>query len=332
MTLTQLRYFAAIIDAGLNVTFAAKKMHGTQSGLSKQVKQLEDELGFSLFVRRARSLVALTPEGERVLEHVRPLLDHARNIRALSANLRNAADGELHIATTHTQARHVLPRVLARLKKSVPKVTVHLAPGSNSESLARLRSGEVDLAIVSTGTQPPDADVTLPLYRWERVVVVPTQHRLARLPRPLELRDLAEVPLISYESSRDRDSSLRLAFQQAQIEPVIAMTAPDADLIKTYVRAGQGVGILAEMALGEPDDQLAAITADGLFPTCTAWLLLRRDRLLRDYTLALIGDLLPHIHAGDLRSVLDGSATYSGPIPHWRDSLAPVRLLSTASL
>lgn len=331
MTLTQLRYFAAIVDAGLNITIAAKKMHGTQSGLSKQVKQLEDALGFQLFTRRARSLVALTPEGQRVLEHVRPLLDHARNIRALSANLRNAADGELHIATTHTQARHVLPTVLARLKESFPKVTVHLAPGSNSESLARLRTGESDLAIISTGDQPPEVDLALPLYRWERVVVAPAGHRLTRLNRPLQLRDLQDVPLISYESSRERESSLRRAFNQAGIEPTIAMTAPDADLIKTYVRAGQGVGILAEMAVGEPDGSLATIAADGLFPSCTAWLLLRRDRLLRDYTLAFVKGLLPHIHRRDLRNILDEDATYLGPIPHWRDSISPAVLLSAVS-
>lgn len=321
MTLTQLRCFAAIIDAGLNITVAAKKMHGTQSGLSKQVKQLEDELGFQLFTRRARSLIALTPEGQRVLEHVRPLLDHARNIRALGANLRNAADGELHIATTHTQARHVLPPALARLKKAFPKVTVHLAPGSNSESLARLRNGESDLAIISTGHRAPEADVALPLYRWERVVVTPASHDLALLNRPLQLRDLAHMPLISYESSRDRDSSLRRAFKQAGIEPTIAMTAPDADLIKTYVRAGQGIGILAEMAIDEPDEQLATIAADGLFPTCTAWLLLRKDRVLRDYTLAFINELLPHIHGSDLRQILDRARTYGGPIPDWRDSV-----------
>lgn len=331
MTLTQLRYFAAIIDAGLNITVAAKRMHGTQSGLSKQVKLLEDELGFQLFTRRARSLVALTPEGQRVLEHVRPLLDHARNIRALSANLRSAADGELHIATTHTQARHVLPSLLARLKKSFPKVAVHLAPGGNSESLARLRTGESDLAIVSTGNQPPEADVALPLYRWERVVVTPARHRLAQLDRPLQLRDLAHVPLISYESSRDRDSSLRRAFSQVGIEPIIAMTAPDADLIKTYVRAGQGVGILAEMAVSESDEDLTTIAADGLFPTCTAWLLLRRDRLLRDYTRAFISDLLPHIQNRDLRHILEEAAAYSGATPHWRDLISPERLLSAVS-
>jgi LysR family cys regulon transcriptional activator len=319
MTLTQLRYFAAIIDAGLNITDAARKVHGTQSGLSKQVKQLEDELGFKLFTRRARSLIALTPEGERVLEHVRPLLDHARNIRALSANLRHSTEGELHIATTHTQARHVLPPALARLKRTFPRVIVHLSPAGNTESLARLRHGESDLAIISTGHAPPEADIALPLYRWNRVVVAPAGHRLALLPRPLRLQDLARWPLISYESSRDRDSSLRRAFQQQSLEPAIAMTAPDADLIKTYVRAGQGIGILAEMAVGEPEEDLVTLAADDLFPTCTAWLLLRRDRLLRDYALAFIGYLLPHVHCNDLRRTLDRSGPCNWDIPHWRD-------------
>src|SRR5690606_22616132 len=120
MTLTQLRYFAAIVDAGLNITLAARKVHATQSGLSKQIKQLEEELGFLLFTRRARSLTALTPAAERVLEHARPLLAHAANIRALSENLRRESGGELHIATTHTQARHVLPPVLAALTRSHP--------------------------------------------------------------------------------------------------------------------------------------------------------------------------------------------------------------------
>ncbi|MBL8267128.1 LysR substrate-binding domain-containing protein, partial [Steroidobacter sp.] len=201
-----------------------------------------------------------------------------------------------------------------------PKVIVHLAPGNNNESLARLRHGESDLAIVSTGNHPPDADIALPLYRWERVVVVPTWHRLAQLNRPLTLHDLAEFPLISYESSRDRDSSLRRAFERQDLEPTIAMTAPDGDLIKTYVRTGQGVGILAEMAVGEPDDNLVSLAADGLFPTCTAWLLLRRDRLLRDYALAFVNELLPHIHGNDLRRILDEAAAHNGAVPHWRDS------------
>jgi LysR family cys regulon transcriptional activator len=320
MTITQLRYFAAIVDAGLNITIAAKRMHGTQSGLSKQIRQLEEELGFLLFSRRARSLVALTPEGKRVLEQVRPLLVHARNIRELSANLRRDSQGELHIATSHTQARHVLPVALSRLKQKFPDVVVHLAPGGNAASLGQLKNDEADVAIISTGNRPPEAEIALPLFRWERVVVVPTGHPLTRLSRALRLSDLASLPLVSYESSRERESSLRIAFEEQGLEPTIALTARDADLIKTYVRTGHGVGVLAEMAVGAAEDGLVALSADALFATCTTWAVLRRDRLPRDYTLAFIGELLPHVHPLDLRELAAGSKPYCGAVPHWREA------------
>jgi len=325
MTLTQLRYFAAIVDAGLSITIAARHMHGTQSGLSKQIKQLEDELGFVLFTRRARSLTALTPAGQQVLEHVRPLLAHAHSIRTLGANLRKETNGELRIATTHTQAQHFLPTTLARLKKRFPEVAVHLAPGGDADSLRQLARGEVDLAIVSTGGQAPGADIALPLYRWDRVIVVPARHRLTRLGRAITLQDLALEPLVSYESSRDRTSSLRTAFAQVGVEPTITMTARDADLIKTYVRAGHGVGIVAEMVVDGPDPDLAVIPADGLFPTCTTWLLLRREPVLREFTFAFIGDLLPQVHVADLRRLLgeQEGADQRIEAPHWRDR--PIR-------
>ena len=319
MTLTQLRLFTAIVDAGINITVAAKKVHATQSGLSKQIKRLEDELGFLLFTRRARSLTALTPEGLLVLEHARALLDHATNIRALGANLRNDDQGELQIATTHTQARHVLPSALSRLNKRFPSVAVHLAPGGDSESLARLKSGQTDIAIISTGGARPDADITLPLYHWERLIVVPVQHRLNRLGRPIELTDLVHYPLVSYESTRNPDSSLRRAFTAAGLTPNIAMTARDADLIRTYVRRGLGVGIVAEMGSDELDTELATLPAAGLFPTCTTWLLLRRDRLLRDHTVAFIHQLLPHLHARDIKTLLNAETPEVPLVPYWRE-------------
>ncbi|MHC9083985.1 LysR substrate-binding domain-containing protein [Luteimonas sp. RIT-PG2_3] len=327
MTLTQLRFFTTIVDAGLNITVAAKKVHATQSGLSKQIKRLEDELGFLLFTRRARSLTALTPEGEQVLEHARALLDHASNIRALGANLRSDSQGELHIATTHTQARHVLPSALSRLNKRFPSVAVHLAPGGDSESLARLKAGQTDIAIVSSGGGTPEADIALPLYHWDRVILVPVQHRLARLGRAITLEDLFHYPLVSYESTRSPDSSLRRAFQAAGLAPNIAMTARDADLIKTYVRSGLGVGILAEMALNDDEPDLVAIPADTLFPVCTTWLLLRRDRVLRDHTRALIASLLPQLSRHDLSEALaTGTPPADTSVPHWRDFRdAPVR-------
>ena len=322
MTLTQLRYFIAIVDAGLNITLAARKVHATQSGLSKQIKQLEEELGFLLFTRRARSLTALTPAAQQVLEHARALLAHAGNIRALSENLRRESGGELHIATTHTQARHVLPPVLAALKRGYPQVAMHLAPGGDGESVARLARGEADIALVSSSGTVPNADVCVPLYHWERVVIVPASHRLTRLGRPVQLDDLVHYPLVSYESSREPGSSLQRAFQAAGLTPQVAVTARDADLIATYVRSGLGVGIVAEMALDAIGEDLVVLQAAHLLPTCTAWLLLRRDRLLRDHTVELIARMVGS-DARNVRRVVEGEQARDWPVAHWRDGGNP---------
>jgi len=320
MTLTQLRYLVAIADSGLNITVAAAKVHATQPGLSKQLKQLEDELGFHLFTRGARSLEAITPAGEAVIEHARRMLAEASNIRAIAANLRRDAQGDLQIATTHTQARYVLPTALAALNRQFPQVAVHLTPSGDAESLARLASGDAEIAIISSTGTPPVAGLALPMYRWDRVVLVPRQHALATLGRALALADLAAFPLVSYESSREPDSSLRRAFATARLEPSIAMTARDAELIKTYVRSGFGVGILAEMAITPEDSDLIAIPADDLLPRCTTWLLLRRDRVLRDYTQALVTELVAGLHPRDLRRALEDGESLQLQTPHLRDT------------
>ncbi|MGY0620059.1 LysR substrate-binding domain-containing protein [Lysobacter sp. A378] len=317
MTLVQLHQFVAIVDCRLNITAAALRMHATQSGLSKQLRQFEDGLGFQLFTRSGRSLAALTPAGERVLDHARRVLAEAANIQALAANLRRDEQGELRIATTHTQARYALPYLLSRLKKRFPGVAVHLAPGGDAESLARLARGEADMAIISTGGAAPEAHLALPLYRWDRAVLVPAGHPLARQ-RSLAVADLARHPLVSYESSREPGSSLRRAFGTVGLEPQIALTARDGDLIKTYVREGVGVGIVAEMAVTVDDRDLVALPGNGLWPSCTTWLLLRRDHLLRDYSHALIASLMPHVPGNELRRALnDGEVPAHEPL-YWQ--------------
>lgn len=320
MTLTQLRYLVAIADSGLNITVAAQRVHATQPGLSKQLKQLEDELGLRLFTRKGRTLEAITPAGAEIIERARAILAEAANIRALSANLRADHQGELRIATTHTQARYVLPTALAALKRRYPDVAVHLAPGGDAETLARLAHGDADIAILSSAGDPPTAEFILPLYRWNRVVLVPHGHGLARLERPMTLADLASHPLVSYESSRSSGSSLRAAFAAVGESPNIAFTARDADLIKTYVQNGLGVGVMAEMA-SIPDDaeHFLALPTDGLLPMCTTWLMLRNDRVLRDFALALIVRLVPGLHGRDLRRALAGEQTLMIDPPHWRD-------------
>ncbi|MCK9537671.1 LysR substrate-binding domain-containing protein [Dokdonella sp.] len=317
MTLTQLRCIAAIADAGLNITLAAERVHATQPGLSKQLRQLEDALGFQVFSRRGRSLTEITPQGGQVLERARVILAEAANIRALAANLRSDAQGELNIATTHTQARFVLPAAVAALKKRYPAVSVHLKPHGDAEVMERLARGQVDLAIISTSGGEPSADgLAVPLFRWRRAVVVPRPHPLARAARPPTLAQLATYPLVSYESSLRPDSSLRLAFADTGLVPSFACTARDADLIKTYVRAGLGVGVLAEMALTPGDAaDLVALDAAQLFPECTTWLVLRRDRVLRNHAAALVERVAPQIDGRELRRVLAGNAPARWPPP-----------------
>src|SRR5690606_10618194 len=247
MTLTQLRYLVAIVDAGLNITLAAERVHATQPGLSKQLKQLEDELGFQLFVRKGRSLEGIAPAGRKVIEHARRVLAEVANIRSYAANERGEHAGRLLLATTHTQARYVLPPAIAGVRREYPQVDVDLQAASDSEVMQLLRDG-ADLAVISTAGGVPEGGLAVPLYTWRRVLLA--SHPLAGLDRAPGLAELARHPLISYESSTRPDSSMRRAFVAAGVEPQLAMTARDANLIKTYVRAGLGAGLLAEMAVG----------------------------------------------------------------------------------
>ncbi|MDQ3230128.1 MAG: LysR substrate-binding domain-containing protein, partial [Pseudomonadota bacterium] len=194
MTLTQLRYFAAIADSNLNITLASERVHATQPGISKQLKQLEDELGFLLFSRKGRSLDALTPAGEQVLAHARRLLVEAGNIRAYAANQRGDDQGSLVLATTHTQARFVLPPAIAQVKHAYPQVSVQLQPAADGEVLSLLARGEADLAIISTAGEPPSGGIAVPLFRWQRVVLVPNAHTLASATVAPTLAQLAQHP------------------------------------------------------------------------------------------------------------------------------------------
>lgn len=322
MTLTQLRYLVAIADSRLNITQAAERVHATQPGLSKRLKQLEDELGFLLFARRGRSLEAITPAGQQVLAHARRILEEAANIRRYAANERGEHEGRLVLATTHTQARHVLPGAIAHVQRVYPRVSIHLQPVADGEVLDHLARGEADFAVISTSGATPNGGLPLPLYRWQRIVLAPRQHPLAQRGRPPSLAELAAEPLVSYESSTRADSSLQQAFAAAGHAPRFAITARDADLIKTYVRAGLGVGVLAQMAYDErADADLVALPAPDL-PECVAWAVLPRARVLRDYALELLAALAPQIDRRDVRRVLEGNAEAAWPVPPaWQGAL-----------
>ena len=248
MKLHQLRYLAAVAQSGLNITAAAQKLHTSQPGVSKQIKLLEDELGFQIFVREGRNLTRITPAGQQVIDRALRILQEAQSIRDLSTELRDEGRGSLSIGTTHTQARYVLPDVIRQFRGRYPQRAAEPAPG-------HLRADRRDGGARSHRLRDRHrlrhlfSDLTLlPCYRWHRTVIVPHDHPLASAGR-LTFQALAAYPLVTYTFSFTGPSSLHEAFAKAGLTPNVAITARDADVIQTYVRLGLGVGIVAHMAV-----------------------------------------------------------------------------------
>jgi LysR family cys regulon transcriptional activator len=294
MKLHQFRYLAAVAQSGLNITAAAQKLHTSQPGVSKQIKLLEDELGFQIFVREGRNLTRITPAGQQVIERALRILQEAQSIRDLSTELRDEGRGSLSIGTTHTQARYVLPDVIREFRGRYPNVRLNLHQGTSEQIAEMVAHDRIDCAI-ATGSQQLFADLTLlPCYRWHRTVVVPRDHPLASAGR-LTLKALGAYPIITYTFSFAGPSSLQEAFAKTGLTPNVAITARDADVIITYVRLGLGVGIVAHMAIEEHDADLKAIDASHLFPAHTTWLGFRRGTLLRKYMYEFAQLLAPHL-------------------------------------
>jgi LysR family transcriptional regulator, cys regulon transcriptional activator len=294
MKLHQLRYLAAVAQSGLNITAAAQKLHTSQPGVSKQIKLLEDELGFQIFVREGRNLTRITPAGQQVIERALRILQEAASIRSLSTELRDEGKGSLSIGTTHTQARYVLPGVIREFRGRYPQVRLNLHQGTSEQIAEMVASDRIDCAI-ATGSEHLYTDLTLmPCYRWHRTVIVPKGHPLADGSR-LTFKALAAYPLITYTFSFTGPSSLHEAFARAALSPNVAITARDADVIQTYVRLGLGVGIVANMAVDPHDPDLVAIDAAHLFPAHTTWIGFRRGTVLRKYMYEFAQLLAPHL-------------------------------------
>jgi LysR family transcriptional regulator, cys regulon transcriptional activator len=295
MKLQQLRYLIAIVDSGLNISAAAARMHTSQPGVSRQIKLLEDELGFELFLREGRALTRLTQSGQRVVERAQRMLREAQAIKGMSLDVRDEQRGTLSIATTHTQARYVLPPVIAKFRQKYPKVRLHLHQGTSEQIAEMLNSEHVDIAI-ATGSREQFANcVLLPCYQWYRRIVVPRGHPLERV-KQVSIEKLADHPIVTYVFSLSGPSSLPAAFERAGLEPDIALTARDSDVIKTYVRLGLGVGIIAAMAIDPKEDaDLATLDATHLFPRHLTWLGFRRGVFLRRYAYDFMHLFAPHL-------------------------------------
>ncbi len=309
MKLQQLRYLLAIVDNGLNITAAAEKLYTSQPGVSKQLKLLEEELGVQLFARKGKSLDGITPAGQQVIERARVIMQEVENIRSLAADFYLEEEGSLSIATTHTQARYVLPDVIREFRDRYPKVSLNLHQGTSEQIADMVAANTIDFAIATGSNELFDELLLVPSYRWDRRIIVPKDHALAQLERKLTLQDLAEYPLVSYVFSFSGESSLKRAFADEGLEPDVVFTARDADVIKTYVRMGLGVGIVASMA-ADCDDQrdLIDLDAEGLFPRSTTWIGFRRDTVLRRYMLDFVQLFAPHITQEQLQQLLQAKS------------------------
>ena len=295
MKLHQLRYLAAVAQSGLNITAAAEKLHTSQPGVSKQIKLLEDELGFQIFVRDGRNLSRVTPAGQQVIDRAVRILREVQNIKRLSDEFKDEARGSLSIATTHTQARYVLPDVIKQFRDQYPEVRLHLHQGTSEQIAEMAALDRIDFAIATGSQSLFDGYSLLPCYRWHRHVVVPKGHPLAKVKKPT-LKQLASYPIITYVFSFSGPSSLHEIFAQEGLVPNVVLTARDADVIKTYVRLGLGVGIVASMAVEEREDSdLVRIDTSHLFPAHVTWIGFRRGGLLRKYQLDFMQLFAPHL-------------------------------------
>ncbi len=295
MTLQQLKYLVAIADSGLNITAAAERLYTSQPGISKQLKLLEQELGVQLFTRKGKSLAAITPAGRDVIARARRIMREAENIRNLASDLSGEQEGTLSIGTTHTQARHVLPDVIKEFRERYPRINLELHQGTSEQIAELVTANRVDFAIATGSRQLFPGLVLLPCFRWDRIILVPNGHPLTAV-KDLTLPVLAGYPLVTYVFGTTGESSLKKAFAEQGLEPNVVFTARDADIIKTYVRMGMGVGIVAPMAYECQDQKdLTALSAEGLFPRVTTWLGFRRDSVLRRYMVDFVALFAPHL-------------------------------------
>lgn len=298
MKLQQLRYIVEIVNQNLNITEAAEVLYTSQPGISKQVRLLESELGINIFERNGKHVKGLTPAGEKIVAIARELLVKAQSIKSVAEEQTRPNKGILRIATTNTQARYMLPSVIEKFKARYPEVSLHLHQGSPNQIYDVLVAGEVDLAITTEAQYLFDEAVLLPCYWWNRSVIVKPEHPLAAFvnqSKNLTVEQLGRYDLITYTFGFTGQSDLDHAFNKEGILPNIVFTATDADVIKTYVRLGLGVGIMASMAHTETDKDLVAINASHLFQPSMTQIAFKRGTFLRNYMYDFINYFSPHL-------------------------------------
>lgn len=316
MNFQQLRSMREAVRQGFNLTEVANLLFTSQPGVSRQIRELEDELGVDIFVRAGKRLTGLTGPGEALLPIVERLLLEAENLRSVGADFADSSQGRLAIAATHSQARYALPPVVRDFRLRYPQVQLHLHQGSPRQVAQMLLSGEADLGVATEALAGFDGLATLPCYRWSHSIVVPAGHALAAFaerPQALTLEQLAQWPIVTYEIGFTGRAHIDEAFAREGLMPEVVLSAMDADVIKTYVGLELGVGIVAAIAVdAERDKDLVAIDARHLFEVNLTRLGLRRGAWLRGYVYDFIECFVPTLTREVVQSALQARPAQPG--------------------
>ncbi len=312
MNLQQLRYVHEVARHGLNVSEAAEALFTSQPGVSKQIRQLESELGVEIFVRHGKRLVEITEPGRAVLEIVGRMLRDMDNLRQVGEEFSNEAAGRLSIATPHTQARYALPGVVREFMQRYPQVKLELHQGNPRQVCEMVLSGEADIAIATEAIAEFDELVTLPCQQWNRCIIAPQRHPILQA-SPLSLEEIARWPIVTYDFAFTGRNQINKAFLGRGLKANVVLTAIDSDVIKTYVGMGLGIGILARMAYDPAvDKNLGMLDAAHLFESSTTRIGIPRKAWLRGYVYAFIELFAPHLNRRIVEAALAGGGTDPG--------------------
>ncbi|MBF0462714.1 MAG: CysB family HTH-type transcriptional regulator [Magnetococcales bacterium] len=316
MKLHQLRYLCEVARRGLNVTEAAHRLHTSQSGISRQIQLLEEELGTEVFVRNGKRLTGMTEPGQMVLDIAKRILHETENLRVACRDFSVERTGNLTIATTHTQACFTLPKVIQTFLERYPSVRLRLHQGNPLQVSEMVATGQAELGIATTETEADDKDlIHFPCRQWRLLAVVPNGHPLLKEPQ-LTLEALAGYPLITYDSAFAARAKIDQAFADHGLSTNLVLTAIDADVIKTYVELGLGVGIVAEMAYDPVRDKgLEAVEVGDLFGTNVTCIGIKRGTYLMRYTYDFIELFAPHLTYALIHAVLSGEQITIPPPP-----------------
>ena len=295
MKLQQLRYIWEVARHDLNVSATAQSLYTSQPGISKQIRLLEDELGVDVFARSGKHLTRVTPAGEAIIEMAGDILRKSELIKQVAQEFSDERQGNLSIATTHTQARYALPQIIRSFRDRYPEVSLHMNQGTPNQIAEMAADGAVDFAIATEGLDLFGDLIMMPCYQWNRALVVPRGHPLANVDE-VTLAELAAEPIVTYVFGFTGRSKLDEAFLEEGLTPRVVLTATDADVIKTYVRLGMGVGILAAMAFDPAtDDDLVFIDAGHLFSPSVTHIGCRKGTFMRRFMYDFVELFAPHL-------------------------------------